>query len=259
MPSVLHSNPTDRAIVDMYVIVLTAETDLALTADRKAPPLGLESPNEAPADSRRRAQLAPETVLTSGPRLTSRSRHTWKGRQPGPYHLSPPGLSARASSRSSRASRAPARAAPSALKGHAPGDQHPLGWPTVGVQLQVDRIQEQIHGVALVEPALVPAAVVLAGVLPHARDRRLRDHRLIELCSSAASTSRTGRPRKNEQITSVCSAYVRDALANDPRLEPQPRRVPGSRSLHLHRPQGGRDRLRPLVPLRCATGVSARS
>ena len=46
MPSVLHSNPTDRAIVDMYVIVLPAETDLALTADRKAPSLGLESPNE---------------------------------------------------------------------------------------------------------------------------------------------------------------------------------------------------------------------
>jgi len=76
MPSVLHSNPTDTAIVDMYVIVLPAETDLALTADRNAPPLGLESPNETPADSRRRAQIAPETVLTAGPRLTSRSRHT---------------------------------------------------------------------------------------------------------------------------------------------------------------------------------------
>ena len=30
----------------MYVTVLTAETDLALTADRKAPSLGLQSPNE---------------------------------------------------------------------------------------------------------------------------------------------------------------------------------------------------------------------
>ena len=38
----------------MYVIVLPAETDLALTADRKAPSLGLESPNEnIRADSRR--------------------------------------------------------------------------------------------------------------------------------------------------------------------------------------------------------------
>jgi len=54
MPSVLHSNPTDRGNVDMYVIVLPAETDLALTADRKAPSLGLESPNEnIRADSRR--------------------------------------------------------------------------------------------------------------------------------------------------------------------------------------------------------------
>jgi hypothetical protein len=46
MPSVLHSNPLDREIVDMYVTVLTPETDLALTADRKAPSLGLQSPNE---------------------------------------------------------------------------------------------------------------------------------------------------------------------------------------------------------------------
>jgi hypothetical protein len=46
MPSVLHSNPTGREILDIYITVLTAEPDLALTADRKAPSLGLESPNE---------------------------------------------------------------------------------------------------------------------------------------------------------------------------------------------------------------------
>jgi len=51
----------------MYVTVLTAETGLALTADRKAPSLGLQSPLETSADSRRwdSDQIAPEITLTA--------------------------------------------------------------------------------------------------------------------------------------------------------------------------------------------------
>ena len=67
-----------------------------------------------------------------------------------------------------------------ALERHAPGDQHALGRLIVGPQLRVQRVEEQVDDVVLLEPALTPAAVALPGVLADARDGRLADDRLVE-------------------------------------------------------------------------------
>ena len=46
------SIPLDKELIDVHFLVpVAAETGLALIADRKAPSLGLESPNEISADS----------------------------------------------------------------------------------------------------------------------------------------------------------------------------------------------------------------
>ena len=138
----------------------------------------------------------------------------------------------------------------SALQRHAPGDQDPLGRRVVGVQLQIDRVEEQVHEVVLLELALAPAAVALAGVLQHARHCRLRDHRLIERLRQRGLDV-AHREAAQERADHQCLQRVgaRDALANDPRLEAQLGRVADSRPLDLHRPRGRPHRLRPLIPV----------
>src|SRR5205814_8888697 len=66
----------------------------------------------------------------------------------------------------------------------------------------------------------------------------------------AASTSRTDRPRKNEQITNVSSGYVRATpLPTIRDSKTQSRRLPDPRPLDLDRTRGRRDLLRPLIPI----------
>lgn len=67
-----------------------------------------------------------------------------------------------------------------ALQRHGPGDQHPLGGWVVGVQLELNGVEEQVDQVVFIEPPLAPAAVALAGVLQDPRYRRARADGLVE-------------------------------------------------------------------------------
>src|SRR5437588_8748927 len=56
-------------------------------------------------------------------------------------------------------------------------------------------------------------------------------------------------PQKRADHQRLQRVRARDTLANDPRVEPKPRRVPDPRPLDLHRPRRRRDLLRPLIPV----------
>ncbi len=66
------------------------------------------------------------------------------------------------------------------LERDAPGDQHALGRRVVGPQLQLDRVQEAVDEVVLVQAPAAPGAVARLRVLADPRHRRLRDDRPLE-------------------------------------------------------------------------------
>jgi hypothetical protein len=119
-------------------------------------------------DVAQRTHRAP-LLVSARPQLTDRFPQAGRAVGTPAQARSCPGRSGRgrtrATTRSSRASRAAARAAPFGPPGSRPRRPARLRGSVIGVHLQVDRIQEQVHEV-LVEP-LAPAAVALS---PTVRD-----------------------------------------------------------------------------------------
>ena len=124
-----------------------------------------------------------------------------------------------------------------ALQRDAPGDQHALGRLVVGAQLQIQRVQEQVDEVVLVEPALAPAPVALARVLADPRDGRLADHRLVEgLLQRGLDVAHRQPAQERADDQRLQRVRARHVPAEDPALEPQLARVAHARALELDRP-----------------------
>ena len=129
----------------------------------------------------------------------------------------------------------------SALQRDAPRDEHALGGLVVGVQLQVDRVQEAVDDVVLLEPALAPAPVALPGVLQDPRDGRARRDRLVEgLLKHGLDVARRQPAQERADHQRLQRVGTRHVLAQQPRLEAQLRRVANPRALELDRARRGR-------------------
>jgi hypothetical protein len=96
-----------------------------------------------------------------------------------------------------------------ALGGDPPGAQHRLG-PSARVHPEVAAVQEQVLQLDPAQLAGLPGVELGLDRLADAADGRLGQRRLRPSASaSAASTSRTDRPRTNPDSTSASSALVR--------------------------------------------------
>ena len=143
----------------------------------------------------------------------------------------------------------------SALEGDPPGDQHPLRWRVVGVQLQIDRIQEQVDKVVLVQAALAPAAIALAVSSSTARPSTSRYGLIEGVLQHGLDIPHREPAEKRADDQRLQRIVCARCPAKHPRLEPQPGRVPDPRALDLHRARGRLIVLRPLVAVAMRTGV----
>lgn len=138
-----------------------------------------------------------------------------------------------------------------------PGDQDTLGRFVVGAQLQVDRVEEAVDDVVRVEAAAAPGAVALARLLADPRDRRLRDHRLVEgLLERRLDVAYREPAQERAQHQCLERVRARHAFADDRATEAERGSIPHRRPLQLQRAGGRLDR-HALVAVAMRDGLPA--
>src|SRR5439155_26000331 len=125
----------------------------------------------------------------------------------------------------------------SALHGHPPADQDTLGGLIIGAQLQVDRIEEAVDDVVLLETTPAPLSGSLPGVLTDAGDRGARRDRLLEdLLERRLHIARREAPKERADHQRLQGVRAGHALAEHPALKAELARITDPRTLQVHRP-----------------------